>query len=304
MDPATGPSLVGSGPDFGDPGYAYRGPDDMIYVYSRDDVPFSGIITRVDPATGDRTLIWRHGLDSGFPQCMNGVPEDGNPSYTPPAPMQLQLEGEGFAVASDGGFYLTTIMNGFPAPGNALIKVAADGSRCDVVTMGVPEANNEYPAEGIGAGWPLDYQIREVKELEGRLFVISQSNLLEVDKVTGDRTRISVNQGLPHGEMGWDAVRGMMYITGVKNPDDPNLYWYDLEADKLWKQIGCIPTVVEPGHPYAEPNACISTTAVPFGSISEGQSWMTQSGNYAIAATGTSFSVVELATGNSNNFSF
>ena len=31
---------------------------------------------------------------------------------------------------------------------------------------------------------------------------------------------------------------------------------------------------------------------------------MTQSGNYAIAATGTSFAVVELATGNSNNFSF
>ncbi|MFT7518752.1 MAG: hypothetical protein ACI9MC_000884 [Kiritimatiellia bacterium] len=305
VDPQYGFKTVGAGPEMGEPGYAYRGPDDMIYVYSismiyvaPNNVPRNRIF-RVHPETGDRTLVWERGLDTGFPQCMNGIPEDSEIlASTPPAPLQLQLEGEGFAIGADGSFYLTTIQNGYPGPGRGLIRVAADGSSCDVVTMGPGEAGNNY-VDGIGEGWPLDSYIEEVKELpDGRLLVNAGGSLLEVDKVTGDRKRIG--SGVPIGEMAWDATRDMLLITGVKNPRSPDIYFWDEATDKTWRQVYCPPSqVVEEGHPVA--TACPLITWGPLGpsSLSEGMGWITPSGDYLVQVVGTEFILVELSTMNS-----
>lgn len=298
LDPRTGPTTIGEGEMFGEPGYALRGPDDMIYVYARSEIS-SGEIWRVDPDDGARTLIWRHGLDSGFAQCMNGVPEERtDPSWTPPAPLQLQLEVEGFTVGLDGSFYLTTIPNGFPAPGPALINVAADGSACRVVTMGAPEFGNTYPAEGIGGGWPLEQYIEEVKQLPDGRLLINNRTLMEVDPTTGDRIRIGE---APVGEMRWDPTRDMLFVTGVKNPRPPDMYFYDMASNKTWLQITCMQ--LEPGHPFTE--NCISQLWGPFWSISEQQGWLTPDGRFAIWATpSTAFTLVEIKTGNNHLFSF
>lgn len=298
LDPRTGPVTVGEGELFGEPGYALRGPDDMVYVYAISHAT-AGEIFRVDPDSGDRTLVWRHGADSGFPQCMNGVPEERtNNSWTRPAPMQLQLEVEGFAVGLDGSFYLTTIPNGFPAPGPALINVAADGSACRVVTMGAPEAGNTYPAEGVGGGWPLQGYIEEVKQLPDGRLLINNRTLMEVDPVTGDRARLGE---APVGETRWDPTRNMLFITGVKNPRPPDMYFHDVAANKTWHQISCL--VLEPGHPFTD--QCVREHSGPFGSISEQQGWLTPNGKYAIWATpSTAFAIVDIQTGNNHLFSY
>lgn len=291
---------------FGEPTYALRGSDDMVYVYAIRDAPgvttpSGGEIWRVDPANGNRALVWKHGKDNGFGQCMNGVPaEKTNPSWSNPEPMQLQLEAEGFSLSADGGFFLTTVPNGNPAPGAALIKISKDGQSCRVVTMAPPEAGNTYPAEGIGTGWALDAYIEEVKELPDGRLLVNNRTLMQVDPETGNRTRLGE---APVGEMRWDPNREVLFITGVKNPRAPDMYFHDIEKNKTWSQISCPATGLEPGHPYTE--QCISSLWGPFWGISEQQGWLTPNGKFAIWQTpSTAFAIVEVATGNNMMFSF
>lgn len=289
LDDSVGQVTVGEGQMWGEPNYALRGPDDQIYVYAVSHA-HQGQIWRVDPETGDREVVWLHATD-GFGQCMNGVPDDDDPNTTPPKELQLQLEGEGFAVSDQGSFYLTTIRNGSPEPGSGVIEVSADGSSCRVVSMGEGEAGNAY-ADGVGGGYPMGPDVREVAVLDGRLFIHASHSILEVDPETGDRVRLGA---APEGQMQWHDALGMILITGIKDPQDKNIHLFDTETGELWSQV-C--QNIDEGHPIG---AECFTDVVAFG---EEQAWVRPDGKLIIATNYDYFVIAEMETGNAHHFSY
>lgn len=223
-DASVGWTVAGEGGEWLETTHAMRGPDDMIYVYahgSRYDDAISGVditneIWRVDPDTGDRELAWQHKLsnpDGNWGLCSNGDPGD--------KPLQLMLEGAAFEVAEDGAFFIGTIRNG--GPGVGFIEVSADGSSCRVVSMNQGASTNEY-ADGVGQGYDFGLAVEAINHVNGRLFAMDNNNLLEIDRETGDRTRI-MSLGWP-GEMEWDEERQLYHTSRPSSrPTCPGASW-------------------------------------------------------------------------------
>lgn len=298
-DPDVGWTEVGAGGEWLETTHALRGADDMIYVYAhgnRYDTEISGNdvineIWRVDPDSGDRDLVWQHKLknpDGAFPLCGNGDPDE--------SPLQLMLEGGAFEVAEDGAFFIGTIRNG--GAGVGFIEVASDGSSCRVVSMNQGASTNDYAA-GVGTGFDFGLAVEAINHVNGTLYVMDNNNLLEVDRETGDRTRV-MSLGWP-GEMQWDEERQLFHLTAIEPPyvSGGILATVDVDAEKAWMWSRC--TNIEEDHPFAE-NCLAGGNA---GNIlNNNQGWLLPDGEHLITVNDRDlFAIVDVDTAVLNHFS-
>ena len=304
MDPSLGDYVVGDGP-LGMPfvGQVRRGNDGQIYAMTAD-----YRIVRVDPDTGDRTLIWEHGADTTSPQCDNGVQPEGHPDWRlgdgQPGIIQLAVEGRGFTVAPTGDFYMPTLANGSPRPGYGIVRVAADGSACEHVSRAPGEERNAY-ADGIGTGFAFESGIDTMIWHEGKLIGISVgADTYEIDPETGNRVRLA-GQGLtgspnnpPVNRMFWDPTRDVFVLSGILPPNGTNFLTWDPETQESYAYF-CANASEDNDLAVAcavEPMATLPTAALPAYLLPDG---MFLSG---FAAGG--FLKFELLTGNNHWFSY
>lgn len=173
-------------------------------------------ITRVDPDTGARTLIWSQALESenpsapGFGQCWSTRPK----STFFGGFIPVELEDHAFARGPDGSFYL-----GFrneSAEGNGIVRISANGSSCTVVSRW----NGTMGAVGGGAS-PQYSPVEGFLVRAGKLYASLQigRRLLVVDLATGDRSLIanpagSVESTPGQSTMFWDERRDLLITAG------------------------------------------------------------------------------------------
>ena len=190
-----------------------QGSDGMLYVWGSS--AGNKEITRVHPDTGARTLVWRQVLEGEATapagQCFSTRPKPTFAGGFQP----VQLEDHAFAMGPDGTFYL-----GFrndAAEGNGVVRIAADGSTCTVVSRW----NGTMGQVGTGAA-PQYSTVEGFGIHAGKLYASLQigKHLLAIDLANGRRTLIanpagSVESTPGQSTMFWDDTRDLLITAGA-----------------------------------------------------------------------------------------
>jgi hypothetical protein len=172
---------------------AKLGADGNIYVNGSDTLN-NVEITRVNPANGERTLVWRRqtvaeGMNANFPfgQCFSGRV---SPSYIGGFDPVQNAE-RAFALAPDGGFYLA-----WKNDGVGVVHISPDGSTCSIVSRWASR-NTTAPLPDIGGGVTPQYgTISGMLYRNGIVYAETKDILLTIDVVTGDRGIFSNVSGI------------------------------------------------------------------------------------------------------------
>jgi hypothetical protein len=234
-DQQNGIQEVGSGPVLAHPFEVQLGPDGNYYVATYNYVRINTSLTptvdivRVNPTTGDRTMVWRsnhlgYNLDNQpnpYGHCAHGRSE--NYGY-----FSVQIGRKAFGIDEQGNFYLSYAHNGYTTTSNGIgiIKVGADGSTCDFVTRTKTGANNTlYQGVNIGTGpEPQAGPYKGMLVQNGKLYVSTQldDDLYEVDIATGNRVALHTeDQDSVTGGSGthvlWDPYRNLIWQMGFSN---------------------------------------------------------------------------------------
>jgi hypothetical protein len=214
------------------------------------------------------------------------------------------VEGRGFVVAPDGSFYAPTLANGSPAPGYGVVRIAADGSSCEHVSMSPGDERNAYAA-GIGSGWETRTPIETMVWHEGKLIGITVfSHTLEIDPQTGDRVRLA-GQGLSGSpslakvsRMFWDDARQVFFLSGFIPPSSPNFASWDPETNAAYAYM-C--SGIDEDHPFV--SECAS---LPMNSLLQSSfpAYLRPDGMIVVGFARTGFLLYEIETGNNHWFSY
>ncbi len=173
-------------------------------------------ITRVNPTTGARTLVWKQALEADIPvapthgQCYSTRAKSTfHGGFIP-----VQLESHAFAMGPDGSFYLGFRNDG--AEGNGIVRISANGATCTVISRW----NGTMGDVGGGAN-PQYSNLEGFLVRNGKLYATLQIGkvLLSIDIVTGDRTAIANPPGSVHSTTGqstmfWDESRDLLITAG------------------------------------------------------------------------------------------
>lgn len=301
-DAYTGDTEVGSGEMWMEPTYALRGEDGQIYVYAHGNryggagLDVINEIWRVDPDSGDRTLVWQHALkdpdfDGPYGYCTNGDP-DGERN------LQLMLEGAAFEMTDDGAFLIGTIRNGIPAPGVSVVEISPDGSECRVVSMNPGEAGNRW-VDGVGGGFSFGLAVEAISYVNGEIYVMDNNNLLTVDRETGDRTRL-MSLGMP-GVLQWDEQRELFHLSAIEPPYTDGGYLGTVipESEESWLWSGCL--TLEEGHPFAD--GCLNAGNAE-KLLNNNQAWLLPDGRHMITVNDRNlFGIIDIEAATMNHFS-
>lgn len=265
-DPTMGEQPVGAGPALRAVLDIERGPDGTLYAYSNSGTA-SGEreIVTIDPATGDRTIVW-----NGSVLCAN----EQWPAY------------QSMALGDDGSFYLS--LQGSPGgTGSGIMRIMASGGACEVVTLS--GANDE--TINVGGGIPLSGTAiyRSLIFAEGDLYGLEfgTQSLLRV-ALDGARTRVSSSSGSTPVGAGPDiGTTGVTFHEGAFYTVSDGQTGGFLRIDPATGDRTEVP-VDGPARFY--PSAVWSHPSNPA---------------YLVAVVdGMAIVLVELATGNSNTISF
>lgn len=237
----------GSGPTLRAVQAIEKGPDGNLYAVAYE----SGHpvqIWRFDMATGDRTRVWietpiYHGQPLPPSQCHNGSRVGFDAIYNGQRySLQHEMTGTRLAIAPNGDFFLSAKENG-PARGpKGVIRISADGSRCEWVTRFGASGNNIYaerPANERGADYGLpngtgprgggvnNFTFNPVNlfymEVGGVAYVYARDGIgsggtgtrhYRINVATGDRETVFQDiAGDSHTF--WDPHREVAWMTGV-----------------------------------------------------------------------------------------
>lgn len=279
-DPSSGMTMRGTGPAVGFIKDIRLGPDGKYYALNSPDSGDGATVLRIDPATGDRTLVWA-GADAMFGQCPSGL---SNNPHIMPSPWSLEVEPTGSFLMGFGGS---------PAgSGLGVLRVSADGRTCTFVTL----AGRANDSMSVGGGVTLmGSDIRGLFLHGGALYATHglTASLLRIDLASGMRTRVassanqtSVGTGGTLG-VGWvtyDARRMSLLTTGQFASNDTIVSWVDSTNGNR--------NVLEVAGPAYR------------GFQNGGGIWVRPSdGMILMAVDGVSIVAVDPATGNSNIFS-
>ena len=174
-------ATVGAGPSFGSVLDVRRAPGGLLYAWTRGAMPNSQVIVSVDPASGDRTVVWRAG-DDAYPQCAD------------------QHADKGFAVDGQGRVYLS-------AWRGAIGRLTAGFEACE------PFSTSETLANGFIQGFSIANGKLYGMTTAGKHF-------FEIDLETREGTLIvSFGGAMQYGERWpiWDAARGVFWMAGLMN---------------------------------------------------------------------------------------
>jgi hypothetical protein len=266
-------STVGAGPAFGTVNDVQQGPDGNLYAWVRQTLPAEQELVRIDPTTGDRSLLWK-GRADGSPQC---------PSSDDPSDIPLQVTDSGFAVGPDGSFYLPFAN---PTQGRGILRLPSDVSRCEVFTgTGTP-----FASRGTGpemGGFVQGFTLRD-----GILyaFTTQPKQFLAIDTNTGDRLLLYEPSGItpPESWAAYDKQRDVWWLAGFMNS-------VSIEAVDLinGQRTNIFNGGVFPWMPLG------AAGPIQINSLNYGPVWFHPSGNLLVAQDGMSIVVYEPSTGNS-----
>ena len=174
-------------------------------------------VWKIDPTSGDRTLLFDEEKADPTTLCANGS--------TLPGKKVVQMVPEGFAMDAAGNFYFAYIN----MPGRGVVKFDKAFAKCQFLTM-VPDANQQTTIKtAVGGGYDsVQFIIRAFEIVDSKLFGISDTKLLEIDLGTGNRKLISNAKemgGLGNGPINaeglgdrwskWDPYRKVLWTHGV-----------------------------------------------------------------------------------------
>lgn len=194
---------------------AKLGADGNIYVAGSDTLNHVEI-TRVNPTTGDRELVWRRQTDAqgmdpdfAFGQCWSGR---ASPNYIGGfAPVQNAERA--FALAPDGGFYLA-----WKNDGVGVVHISADGKTCKIISRWASN-NNTAPLPDIGGGVTPQYgTISGMLHHNGKIYAETKDVLLAIDDTSGDRAMFANVSGIGGiGETNFfiDPTRSLFFACGT-----------------------------------------------------------------------------------------
>lgn len=220
QDPRMGYSKVGGGDDFLNIYDVKKGADGKYYAMGSTGEIGWPKVWQVDPATGDRTLMFDTELAA---KCPNGLPESIAGSKN------LQPTPEAWTMDEQGNHYFAPVTN-TADHGFAIVRYPADGSRCEFVTRVATARSTFAEPKVIGAGWSsISLPTRALSYKDGKLYMISDTMLLEVEIATGNRALLS--NAKPSGGLGsgpinaeglgdrwtiWDPYHELMWTVGAK----------------------------------------------------------------------------------------
>jgi hypothetical protein len=148
-------------------------------------------IWRVDPMSGDRTLMFDTEQTT---KCPNGLPDNFAGSKN------LQPTPEAWAMDPDGNHYFAPVTN-TADHGFAIVRYPADGSSCEYITRVGSARSTFAEPKVIGTGWDsVALPTRGLSYKDGKLYMISDTMLLEVEIATGNRRLLS--NAKPSGGLG------------------------------------------------------------------------------------------------------
>ncbi|HMV66768.1 MAG TPA: putative metal-binding motif-containing protein, partial [Myxococcota bacterium] len=219
------------------------GPDGDWYAYGSD-AGDNVEIVRIDPATGDRALVW-HQAVAGQPHAMGQCASDR------PGALSVQFNRRSFTMDPDGNFYLS-FHN--PGDGDGIVRIPADGSGCEVISRihatNLPDIGGGYTFQSQdirGIGWANDVIYA---------YTVLGDRLIEIDPATGDRTLISSvadNLGAGYASIGqqwliWDDETGLLWTSG--GPSDQFVAVDVTSGDRQsLLRLSSLDTLVPGGHP-------------------------------------------------------
>lgn len=180
-DVATGDKDKGTGYAFANVQDVQRGPDGKLYVMMG---TLQGTeIVRVEPSTGNRTLVWRRD-DVAYGQCASGRNA-----------VSVQTHSEAFTMDAQGNFFLGFTNTSPVGEGVGVIKINAAGTQCSFVTRSGSLGSNQYTGQPVGGGWTITSGTLRGFSIQGNeLMALNQFDnaLYGINLTTGDRRRVSV----------------------------------------------------------------------------------------------------------------
>ena len=223
VDPSAGfvQVTIGDGINFNEPYNVQKGPDGAYYV--ADNMLTGKVrVIRVDPETGDRTLMWDNNDLENFGWCPHN-----NPSASMQQSPQEDIYVRTFTMDDEGNYYFANLAGG-RGSGVAIMKVSPDGSTCSDVTRSGASGSNLYVGNETGGGFSVVQGNYAALSIRGdSLFVVNQlsNQLIEVDLATGDRfLRSSASSSfvVGSGPLGRDGIPNWHTFP---DPLDDDYYW-------------------------------------------------------------------------------
>lgn len=262
---------IGTGPVLSYPFRILKGPDSQYYIasygYVKGDKNTTGAgliptvdIIRMDPKTGNRDYVWRSNhLGYNLTQKPNPYGHCGTGKNAKYGYRSVQVRRQAFAMDPQGNFYLSYANNGknSTSEGVGIIKISADGKKCDFVTRTDTGKDNVlYKGKNIGKGpkpqaGPYKGMLYKDGYLYASIFVGSETYKINV--ATGDREIIlkkghQNTGGISDGTViKWDAHRkliwqqGISILTSYYNPATQTSHSLHCgSSDRNYKGINCM----------------------------------------------------------------
>jgi len=217
-DPRLGFATVGDGDDFVQVMDIKMGPDNQLYAVGATSDIAAPKLWRIDPVTGDRTLIF---------DADTAAPEELCPNLsTLPGRREVQMTPEGWAMDDQGRFYFSNV--GMPGPSIVRLTIDGSGTSCDYLTR-VTDCPTCTTQDNVGGGYSeIQFDMRAFEVVGDVLYTVSDTKLLQVDLNTGDRMLLSNGKdlgGLGGGPINaealgdrwsmWDPWREVVWTTGI-----------------------------------------------------------------------------------------
>ena len=218
VDPREGIKEVGSGDPFTEIFQVVVGDDDMLYVIGSKTEAGSPKLWRVDPESGERTLLFDAETIEEEKLCPNGNTNPGGSTV-------LQLHPGSFAMDPQGNFYLSGLPSTLPGP--AIVRLDKDTMQCEYVTL-VTEGGSFNESEPVGGGFSqVQFPFRGLTWHDGNLYAISNTQFHQIDPESGDRTLLSnakaqgglgsgptADEGLGNYWTVWDKHHDVFWTVG------------------------------------------------------------------------------------------
>ncbi|MCO4761840.1 MAG: hypothetical protein KC502_10065 [Myxococcales bacterium] len=231
--PKTGIKDIGTGPVLSYPFQVQIGPSGKYYIanYSYVRIGASLVpgvdVIEMDPKTGNRKYVWRSNhLGFNFDKKKNPYGHCGNGRTEKFGYWSVQIGRKAFGIDKQGNFYFSYAHNSKTAWSNGvgILKVSADGKKCDIVTStGVGKDNFIYKSN-VGTGpIPQAGPYRGMLLKDGKIYTSTglTSDLYEIDVATGNRKLLHKkgvtdnNSGSSGTHVTWDPYRKLIWQAGL-----------------------------------------------------------------------------------------
>jgi len=220
-DPANGYTEVGAGAPFVQV-MDLKLHDNQLYAVGASSDIAAPKLWRVDPTTGNRTLLFDEATAPESQLCPN--------FSSLPGRKVVQMATQGFTMDASGRFYFSNV--GMPGPSILRMTVAGVGgatvTSCEYLTrvMDCPLCTTQ---QNVGGGWDTVQFDLTAFEIQGtKLYTVTDKRFLSVDLQTGHRSLISFasdvgaigtgpinGEGLADRWTTWDPHREVFWTVGI-----------------------------------------------------------------------------------------